>query len=129
MKNILIVDDSATATYILKMLLEQLGFKVLMAENGVRAIIAAHKFKPDLIIMDLVMPKIDGFKATRLMKSDPRLSDIPVIIYSSKCEKQDKHWARLQGADGYLIKPVDKEQLVSVMNQVLKRKDQSAISI
>lgn len=129
MKNILIVDDSATASYVLRQFLEQLGHKVQMAENGVRAIIAAHQFKPDLVIMDLVMPKMDGFKATRLIKHDPRLKHIPVIIYSSKSEKQDKHWAKLQGADGYLTKPINREQLETVMNQVLTRKKQSATTI
>ncbi|MDF1588641.1 MAG: twitching motility response regulator PilH [Gammaproteobacteria bacterium] len=116
---ILIADDSPTEVYVLKKILEKHNHQVLIAEDGEQAMELAQTKRPALILMDVVMPKLNGFQATRRLSKDPDTSSIPVIIVSSKNQETDRQWGLRQGAKGYLSKPVDEVQLIQEMNILL----------
>lgn len=123
MSHILIIDDSLTETYVLRQLLEKQGYEVSEACNGKEGLAVALVQNPDLIIMDVVMPEMNGFQATRELKNNPKTSHIPVIIYSSKNQATDRMWALRQGAKDYLVKPLPKDKLLAVIEQHLKGTD------
>ena len=116
---ILIADDSPTEIYLLKKILEKHGHKIIVAEDGQQAIELTHSQKPDLILMDVVMPNLNGFQATRQLSKDPDTRNIPIIIISSKDQKTDKLWGLRQGAKGYLSKPTTEKMLMSKVNKLL----------
>jgi twitching motility two-component system response regulator PilH len=112
-KNILIVDDSKTELHHLSKLLGERGYAVRTAENGEEAMRRLADEKPDLILMDVVMPGQNGFQLTRAITRDPRWSAVPVIMCTSKNQETDKVWGMRQGARDYIVKPVDAEELVA----------------
>ena len=112
-KRILVVDDSATERHMLKDLLTKAGYDVLSSESGEDAIAKARVMKPDLILMDVVMPGLNGFQATRAISRDPETKSIPVIMCTSKSQETDKIWGLRQGARDYVVKPVDREVLLA----------------
>lgn len=116
---ILIADDSPTEIYVLKKILEKHGHQIITAEDGEQAIEITQQKQPDLILMDVVMPKLNGFQATRRLSKEPDTQDIPVVIVSSKNQETDKLWGLRQGAKGYLGKPVSEDQLISEINKLL----------
>lgn len=109
---ILIVDDSPTEVFQMKRALEQAGFRIEAAANGEEAVRKAREMHPDLIFMDIVMPGMDGFRATRALANDPSTRQIPVIMVSSKGTESDRVWGMRQGAVDYLVKPVTPAQLL-----------------
>lgn len=117
---ILVVDDSPTELHILKGILESAGYGVLLAENAESGIELAHSAKPDLILMDVVMPGLNGFQATRQLSRDPATSKIPVIMVTTKDQETDKTWGLRQGAKEYLVKPVQKGELLSKIKDILE---------
>jgi len=117
---ILIADDSPTEIYVLKKMLEKHDHQIITAEDGEQAVEVTNKEKPDLILMDVVMPRLNGFQATRRLSRDPATQHIPVIIVSSKNQETDKLWGMRQGARGYLGKPVTEEQLINEINTLLE---------
>lgn len=116
---VLIVDDSPTETYKMETILKKHGYKVVKAENGEDGVEAAKKELPDLVLMDVVMPGLNGFQATRLLTKAKETSHIPVIIVTTKDQPTDKLWGKRQGAKGYLVKPVDDNQLIETIKQVM----------
>ncbi|MBP6513857.1 MAG: response regulator [Steroidobacteraceae bacterium] len=116
---ILIVDDSPTELHQMQKALEKHGYQTAVASDGVEALSKARELKPGLIFMDIVMPGMDGFRATRQLTSDPETRSIPVIVVSSKGEETDRIWAMRQGAVDYLVKPWSPEQLVEKARAVL----------
>ena len=112
-KRILVVDDSATERHMLKDLLTKAGYDVVSSENGEDAIVKARKVKPDLILMDVVMPGLNGFQATRAISRDPETKSIPVIMCTSKSQETDRIWGLRQGARDYVVKPVDRDALLA----------------
>lgn len=116
---ILIADDSPTEVYVLQKMLEGNGHEVLTAEDGEQAVTVAQEKRPDLILMDVVMPNLNGFQATRKLTKEPETAHIPIIIVSSKNQETDKMWGLRQGAKGYLGKPVDEAELMSQINDLL----------
>ncbi len=112
-KRILVVDDSATERHMLRDLLTKAGYDVVSSENGEDAIVKAKQVKPDLILMDVVMPGLNGFQATRAISRDPETKSIPVIMCTSKSQETDKIWGLRQGARDYVVKPVDRELLLA----------------
>ena len=112
-QRILIVDDSPTERYYLTDILVRNGFSVSVAESGEEALVKIKADKPQLILMDVVMPGANGFQVTRSIARDPELQDVPVIICSSKNQETDLIWGLRQGARDYLVKPVDEEQLLA----------------
>ncbi len=111
-KNVLIVDDSATDTHLLGEMLKKNGYTVLTATSGEEGIAKAKKDKPDLVLMDIVMPGMSGFEATRAISKDPETSAIPVIICSTKGQETDKAWGLRQGAKDYIVKPIVEKVLM-----------------
>lgn len=116
---ILIADDSPTEVFVLKKILEKHNHQVITAEDGEQAMELAQSKHPSLILMDVVMPKLNGFQATRRLTKDEATSDIPIIIVSSKNQETDRLWGLRQGAKGYLSKPVDEKELIQEVNKLL----------
>jgi len=112
-KNVLVVDDSPTDTHVLAEMLKKNGFNVLQAASGEDGIEKAKSDKPDLVLMDVVMPGMSGFEATRAIAKDPETSHIPIMICSTKDQETDKAWGLRQGARDYLVKPIDEKTLIA----------------
>ncbi|MDH5632284.1 MAG: response regulator [Gammaproteobacteria bacterium] len=112
-KRVLVVDDSPTDAHVVTAILEKHGFSVISASSGEEGVALAKSQKPDLVLMDVVMPGMSGFEATRSISKDPETSHIPVIICSSKGQETDKAWGLRQGARDYLIKPVGEADLMA----------------
>jgi twitching motility two-component system response regulator PilH len=112
-KKILLVDDSKTELHHLSELLGRSGFSVRTAENGEEAMRRLADDKPDLILMDVVMPGQNGFQLTRAITRDPRFADVPVIMCTSKGLETDKVWGMRQGARDYVVKPIDGDDLIT----------------
>ncbi|MDP2027824.1 PleD family two-component system response regulator [Sulfuriferula sp.] len=106
-QRILIVDDSPTERFFLADLLGKNGYEINMAENGTEALEKAKLLKPDLILMDVVMPGMNGFQATRAISRDDEVKHIPVILCTTKNQETDKIWGMRQGAIEYMTKPID----------------------
>lgn len=119
MARILIVDDSQTEMYKLTDMLKRHGYEVLQAVNGADGVALARLEKPDAVLMDIVMPGLNGFQATRQLTKDPETSAIPVVVVTTKDQETDMVWATRQGAKGYLTKPVDEEKLILLLKQLL----------
>ncbi|HUG02869.1 MAG TPA: response regulator [Steroidobacteraceae bacterium] len=109
---ILIIDDSPTEVFQMRRMLENHGFETEAAADGAEGLRKAREMRPDLILMDIVMPGVDGFRATRMLANDPDTRAIPVIMVSSKGQESDRTWGMRQGAVDYLVKPVKSAQLV-----------------
>ena len=119
MTRILIVDDSPTEAHVLKTMLEKNGFDTLSATSGEDGIALAKKEKPDLILMDVVMPGMNGFQATRQISKEPDTSAIPIIIVTTKDQETDRVWGLRQGAKDYVTKPAQESELISKINNAL----------
>ena len=116
---VLIVDDSPTELHLFQKILEKSGFETLLADSGEEGIRAAQTSSPDCILMDVVMPGMNGFQATRKLTKDPSTANIPVIMITTKDQETDKIWGMRQGAVEYLVKPVPSEDLVEKIKSVL----------
>jgi twitching motility two-component system response regulator PilH len=117
-KKILVVDDSPTDRQYLIETLSKKGFQIVTAENGEDAIVKSKAELPDLILMDVVMPGLNGYQATRQITRDEATKHIPVIICTSKGADTDKIWGLRQGANDYLVKPVDPHALLAKIAQL-----------
>jgi twitching motility two-component system response regulator PilH len=122
MAKILIVDDSSTEVHVFTRMLENHRHQVLIAENGAQGLEVAKRERPDLILMDIVMPEMDGFRATRLLNKAPETAHIPVIMISTKSQETDKIWAKRQGAQDYIIKPIEEQELIKKITPYLQAK-------
>ena len=111
-KKVLIVDDSATDTHLMSEMLKKNGYTVVSATSGEEGITKAKQERPDLILMDIVMPGMSGFEDTRAITKDPETAAIPVIVCSTKGQETDKAWGLRQGAKDYIVKPVIEEVLM-----------------
>jgi twitching motility two-component system response regulator PilH len=111
--NILLVDDSKTELHVLSEMLTKRGFSVRTAENGDEALKRLAEGRPDLILMDVVMPGQNGFQLTRAITRDERYAGVPVIMCTSKGQETDKVWGMRQGASDYVVKPVKAEELLA----------------
>ena len=116
---ILVVDDSRTILHAFKTMLESAGYQTLSALDGVQAVYVAKHQVPDLILMDIVMPHMNGFEATRILTNDAKTSHIPVIMVSGTDQATDRAWSTRVGAKGFLAKPVRKDLLLTTINSVL----------
>ncbi len=109
---ILIIDDSPTETHVMQKALEKHGFRTAVAADGNEGLKLARELHPDLIFMDIVMPGMNGYQATRALANDPHTRAIPIVMVTSKGQETDRIWGLRQGAIDYLIKPVSPAQLV-----------------
>jgi twitching motility two-component system response regulator PilH len=119
MAKILIVDDSPTELHVLQKILEKHGHQVLVANSGEAGVEKAQANMPDLVLMDVVMPGMNGFQATRQLSKQSQTANIPVIIVTTKDQETDKVWAKRQGARDYLVKPIQEKGLIEHVNMVL----------
>ncbi|UOG92468.1 MAG: response regulator [Candidatus Thiothrix sulfatifontis] len=115
--HVLIIDDSLTESRIFTALLEKKGYQVSVACNGQEGIDVAKARQPDVILMDVVMPLLNGFQATRELTRSPETAHIPIVVCSSKSTETDRVWALRQGAKAYLVKPVEPKVLLETIAQ------------
>ena len=120
-KKILVVDDSPTERQVLSDFLSRQGFVVITAANGEEAVVRARAERPDLILMDVVMPGMNGFQATRKLSRDLMTKDIPVIIVTTKDQDTDREWGLRQGARDYMVKPVVATDLLAKVEAALRQ--------
>jgi len=119
MARILIVDDSPSQLIGMRRTVEKLGHQVVTAEDGAAGVETAKRELPDLILMDVVMPNLNGFQATRTIAKDPKTSHIPIILVTTKDQDTDRVWGLRQGAKAYVTKPIDEAELTRTINEHL----------
>jgi len=116
---ILIVDDSPTEVHVMQRALEKHGYQTAVAGDGAEGVRLAREIHPDLIFMDIVMPGMNGYQATRTLTNDPSTSAIPIVMVTSKGQETDKIWGLRQGAIDYMVKPVSSADLVAKAQSTL----------
>lgn len=119
-KTILCVDDSPTALNSLTSTLTDGGYKVLTASDGEEALLKAVEASPDLVLLDVVLPKRNGFQVCRLLKNSPATRDIKIFLVTSKTQDADRYWGIRQGADAYLTKPFSPDDLLRTVEEHLR---------
>ena len=119
MARVLIVDDSPSQLMGMKRIVEKLGHEAITAEDGAAGVEVAKAKKPDLILMDVVMPNLNGFQATRSISKEATTAHIPIILVTTKDQETDKVWGMRQGAKAYITKPFNENQLIEVINSLL----------
>ena len=112
-KTVLVVEDEVEILTLLTQLLTKAGYEVVASDNGEDAILKAKTSKPDVILMDIVMPGLNGFQATRAISRDPQTRSVPIIICTSKSQETDKIWGMRQGARDYIVKPISRDELIA----------------
>ncbi len=125
-KKILLVDDEKDLTALVSLHMKMAGFEVLTANNGEKALDLSREEKPDLIILDLMLPKIDGWEVCKRLRQDPGISNIPVIMLTARAETEDKLKGFEAGADDYVTKPFSPRELVARVKRVLARAETKA---
>ena len=120
MARILIVDDSPSQLVGIKRIVEKLGHQTITAEDGAAGVDAAKREVPDLILMDVVMPNLNGFQATRSIAKDAKTSHIPIILVTTKDQETDRVWGIRQGAKAYVTKPINEGELVETIQKLLQ---------
>lgn len=118
MARILIVDDSPSQLLGIQRIVEKLGHQTITAADGAAGVEAARASLPDLVLMDVVMPNLNGFQATRTLKREPATQDIPVVLVTTKDQDTDRMWGMRQGARAYITKPFSEDELSAVIEQV-----------
>jgi twitching motility two-component system response regulator PilH len=119
MARVLIVDDSPSQLMGMKRIIEKLGHEILTAEDGALGVEVAKRELPDLILMDVVMPNLNGFQATRSIAKEPTTSHIPIVLVTTKDQETDRVWGMRQGAKAYLTKPVNEAALMKLVKELL----------
>lgn len=119
MARILVVDDSPTQLEGLRRMVEKLGHEALTANDGAAGVEVTRRDKPDLVLMDVVMPNLNGFQATRAISRDPATAAIPVILVTTRDQETDRVWGLRQGAKAYVTKPVDEAELAKALAEHL----------
>jgi len=120
MSTVLVVEDNRAQREMITDLLRGSGLEVSTATDGVEAIEAIQHHCPDLVVLDVVMPRMNGYEVCRRLKSDPQTQRVPVIMCSSKGEEFDRYWGMKQGADAYIAKPFQPTELVGTVKQLLR---------
>jgi len=118
-KKILVADDEESIRTVVSFTLEQAGYEVETAANGDEALEKVYAAPPDLILLDLMMPMVDGWEVLKLLRSDPQTEKIPVVLLTAKGEIRDKMFALQQGAADYVVKPFGKQDLLARIAQLL----------
>jgi len=120
MSEVLLVEDSPVQREMISGILKDNGWKVTIACDGVEALEQLKTFNPDLVVLDIVMPKMNGYEVCRWIKSNPGTKNVPVVMCSSKGEEFDRYWGMRQGADAYIAKPFQPVELVGTIKQLLR---------
>lgn len=117
----LVVEDSLTDMQILVGCLQQSGITVFVAQSGEEAMATVARQKPDVIVLDVVLPGCSGFEVCRDLKTNDETSNIPIVICSTKGSEMDKYWGMKQGADAYIAKPIDQDEFVRTVKQLIRQ--------
>jgi twitching motility two-component system response regulator PilH len=125
-KTILVVDDSPTALKITSEILTEEGFNVVGATDGEEALEIASQVHPDLIVLDIILPKKNGFQVCRQLKTESATADIKILMLSSKNQASDRFWGQKQGADAYITKPYDDDELLASIQSLLNQQPAKA---
>jgi twitching motility two-component system response regulator PilH len=120
MSTVLVVEDSVTQREMITDLLKGSGLNVTVASDGVEALEQIQGHRPDLVVLDIVMPRMNGYEVCRQLKANPKTQNIPVVMCSSKGEEFDRYWGMKQGADAYIAKPFQPTELVGTVKQLLR---------
>jgi twitching motility two-component system response regulator PilH len=120
MSRVLVVEDSVTQREMITDLLKGSGLSVSIATDGVEALEHIEGHRPDLVVLDIVMPRMNGYEVCRRIKADPKTQNVPVVMCSSKGEEFDRYWGMKQGADAYIAKPFQPTELVGTVKQLLR---------
>lgn len=118
-KRILVIDDEVEIVSALQIILEHAGYEVLTASEGMEGLIKAKEQKPDLVVLDLLMPKLNGYQVCRMLKFDKAYSHIPIIMLTALSSKDDQEWGRKTNADDYIIKPFESKDLINKIKALL----------
>lgn len=121
-KKVLIVDDSPTERHVLEQIMQEAGYEIITAASGEEGVIKAKQELPDLVLMDVVMPGMNGYQATREISKSKETAGIPVIICTSRGADTDKVWGLRQGAQEYLVKPITKQVLLQKVQKIMGEK-------
>ena len=121
MSTVLVVEDSVTQREMIEDLLKGSGITVKTAGDGVEALEQMQGNCPDIVVMDIVMPRMNGYELCRRIKTDPKTERVPVVMCSSKGEEFDRYWGMKQGADAYIAKPFQPQELVGTVKQLLRK--------
>lgn len=119
MSDILIVDDARTDRELLSRVVVGLGHRAILAVDGEEALAKARSLKPALVLLDVVMPRLDGFNVCRQLKRDPATSALPVVLITAKSAESDRFWGRKQGADDHIAKPFTPDQIKAVIRRFI----------
>jgi twitching motility two-component system response regulator PilH len=122
MSTVMIVDDSSALREMIAGLLSNAGMTILEAKDGLEAQQKLQASTPDLVVLDIVMPNMNGYELCRWIKNNPGTQDVPVVICSSKGEEFDRYWGMKQGADAYISKPFRPNEMVETVKQLLRSK-------
>ena len=120
MSTVLVVEDSHAQRAMISDLLKESGLKVTVATDGVEALEQILQACPDLVLLDIVMPRMNGYEVCRRLKADPKTQNVPVVMCSSKGEEFDRYWGMKQGADAYIAKPFQPTELIGTVKQLLR---------
>ncbi|MCW6038255.1 response regulator [Spirulina subsalsa FACHB-351] len=120
MSKVLVVEDSLAQRQMISDLLKGSGLTVAVASNGLEAIEQMKEYSPDIVVLDIVMPEMNGYELCRRIKSDPKTQHVPVVMCSSKGEEFDRYWGMRQGADAYIAKPFQPMELIGTVKQLLR---------
>ncbi len=120
-KRVLVIDDYPQVVELLKMRLESAGYQVLVAYDGQEGLVKARQEKPDLIILDIMLPKMNGYKVCRFLKFDKKYRHIPIVMLTSRAKPSDAEIGMKMGADEYLFKPYNPKQLLAVVKKYVEK--------
>jgi twitching motility two-component system response regulator PilH len=120
MSNILVVEDSPSQRAMIADLLKGSGLDVTSVSDGIEALEQIEGHRPDLVVLDIVMPRMNGYEVCRRLKADPKTQHVPIVMCSSKGEEFDRYWGMKQGADAYIAKPFQPTELVGTVKQLLR---------
>ena len=121
-KRVVLVEDNESTIDVVEMELKCLGYDVTTAKDGLEALKIIGELAPDLVIMDIQMPKMDGFEAVRQIRANPKIQNVPILAATAKALKGDREKCLAVGCDGYIAKPFTHRELDSAMNEVFKRR-------
>lgn len=121
MSKVLLVEDNRAQREMISDILKKNGLTVIIACDGLEAIEHIQKASPDLVVLDIVMPRMNGYEVCRRLKSDPKTKNVPVVMCSSKAEEFDRFWGMKQGADAYIAKPFEPIELLGTIKQLLRK--------
>ncbi|NJM27131.1 MAG: response regulator [Pseudanabaena sp. RU_4_16] len=121
MSKVLVVEDSPPQREMISALLTGIGLAVTSAGDGVEALEQMKNSRPDIVVLDIVMPRMNGYELCRRIKTDPKTQEVPVVMCSTKGEEFDRYWGMRQGADAYIAKPFQPQELVGTVKQLLRK--------